>query len=131
VVVGLGDGLRGPVLVHRADLELLEVAAVWMRAARLACCLIGVDFVHGSGACHLGGPAACGRSRAGACTRPRGRACTPPNTVTNVQSMRNHRDFLKPLAIGAPEPILEIPFKPSRMIHFLDFSNEKMVAKVP
>ena len=25
----------------------------------------------------------------------------------------------------------EIPFKPSRMIHFLDFSNEKMVAKVP
>jgi malyl-CoA/(S)-citramalyl-CoA lyase len=27
--------------------------------------------------------------------------------------------------------MLEIPFKPSRMIHFLDFSNEKMVAKVP
>src|SRR2546429_9501621 len=26
---------------------------------------------------------------------------------------------------------MEIPFKPSRMIHFLDFSNEKMVAKVP
>ena len=30
-----------------------------------------------------------------------------------------------------PQPVLEIPFKPSRMIHFLDFSNEKMVAKVP
>ena len=45
--------------------------------------------------------------------------------------MRNPRDFGKPLAIGAPEPTLEIPFKPSRMIHFLDFSNEKMVAKVP
>ncbi len=45
--------------------------------------------------------------------------------------MRNPRDFGKPLAIGAPEPILEIPFRPSRMIHFLDFSNEKMVAKVP
>ena len=45
--------------------------------------------------------------------------------------MRNPRDFAKPLAIGAPAPILEIPFKPSRMIHFLDFSNEKMVAKVP
>ena len=43
--------------------------------------------------------------------------------------MRNPRDFLKPLAIGAPEPLHEIPFKPSRMIHFLDFSNEKMVAK--
>ncbi len=45
--------------------------------------------------------------------------------------MRNPRDFVKPLAIGAPDPALEIPFKPSRMIHFLDFSNEKMVAKVP
>ena len=44
--------------------------------------------------------------------------------------MRNPRDFGKPLAIGAPDPILEIPFRPSRMIHFLDFSNEKMVAKV-
>ncbi|MGH8733070.1 MAG: HpcH/HpaI aldolase/citrate lyase family protein, partial [Burkholderiales bacterium] len=45
--------------------------------------------------------------------------------------MRNPRDFFKPLAIGAPEPLREIPFKPSRMIHFLDFSNEKMVAKAP
>src|SRR5689334_3980371 len=45
--------------------------------------------------------------------------------------MRNPRDFGKPLAIGAPAPVSEVPFKPSRMIHFLDFSNEKMVAKVP
>ena len=45
--------------------------------------------------------------------------------------MRNPRDFFKPLAIDAPEPLREIPAKPSRMIHFLDFSNEKMVAKVP
>ncbi|HEY2652506.1 MAG TPA: CoA ester lyase [Solirubrobacteraceae bacterium] len=45
--------------------------------------------------------------------------------------MRNPRDFGKPLAIGAPAPVTEIPFKPSRMIHFLDFSNEKMVAKAP
>src|SRR5881409_317352 len=45
--------------------------------------------------------------------------------------MRNPRDFFKPLAIDAPEPVREIPFPPSRMIHFLDFSNEKMVAKVP
>src|SRR5262245_9364093 len=45
--------------------------------------------------------------------------------------MRNPRDFFKPLAIGAPEPLREIPVVPSRMIHFLDFSNEKMVAKVP
>jgi malyl-CoA/(S)-citramalyl-CoA lyase len=45
--------------------------------------------------------------------------------------LRNPRDFLKPLAVGAPDPLVEIPIKPSRMIHFLDFSNEKMVAKVP
>jgi malyl-CoA/(S)-citramalyl-CoA lyase len=45
--------------------------------------------------------------------------------------LRNPRDFLHPLAIGAPEPVREIPVLPSRMIHFLDFSNEKMVAKVP
>ena len=45
--------------------------------------------------------------------------------------MRSPRDFFKPLAIDAPEPAREIPFKPSRMIPFLDFSNEKMVAKVP
>ncbi|WP_249009899.1 CoA ester lyase [Conexibacter sp. DBS9H8] len=45
--------------------------------------------------------------------------------------MRNPRDFFQPLAIGAPDPVREIPFRPSRMIHFLNFANEKMVAKVP
>jgi malyl-CoA/(S)-citramalyl-CoA lyase len=45
--------------------------------------------------------------------------------------MRNPRDFFKPLAIDAPEPLREIPVVPSRMIHFLDFSNERMVAKAP
>ena len=45
--------------------------------------------------------------------------------------MRNPRAFFQPLAIDAPEPLREIPLKPSRMIHFLDFSNEKMVAKAP
>ncbi len=45
--------------------------------------------------------------------------------------MRNPRDFGKPLAIGAPTPILEIPVKPSRMIHFFDASNEKMAARLP
>jgi malyl-CoA/(S)-citramalyl-CoA lyase len=45
--------------------------------------------------------------------------------------VQNPRDYLKPLAIGAPKPLSEIPFRPSRMIHFLDFSNEKMVAKAP
>jgi len=45
--------------------------------------------------------------------------------------LRNPRDFFKPLAIDAPEPAREIPFKPSRMIHFMDFSNPKMVEKTP
>lgn len=45
--------------------------------------------------------------------------------------MRNPRDFLKPLAVGAPDPVLEIPVKPSRMIHFFDPSNEKIVGKLP
>jgi malyl-CoA/(S)-citramalyl-CoA lyase len=50
---------------------------------------------------------------------------------TRRDDVRNPRDFGKPLAIGAPAPILEVPPLPSRMIHFVDFSNEKMVAKVP
>jgi malyl-CoA/(S)-citramalyl-CoA lyase len=45
--------------------------------------------------------------------------------------MRNPRDFGKPLAIGAPTPVLEIPIKPSRVIHFFDPSNPKMAAKLP
>jgi malyl-CoA/(S)-citramalyl-CoA lyase len=45
--------------------------------------------------------------------------------------MRDYRDFFKPLAIGAPEPPREIPFRPSRMIHFFDPSNPKMASKVP
>src|SRR5262249_14103996 len=39
--------------------------------------------------------------------------------------------FFKPLALGAPEPVREIPIKPSRCIHFFDPSNEKMAAKLP
>ncbi len=45
--------------------------------------------------------------------------------------MKSARDFFKPLAVGAPEPPREIPFRPSRMIHFFDPSNAKMVAKAP
>jgi malyl-CoA/(S)-citramalyl-CoA lyase len=45
--------------------------------------------------------------------------------------VRNPRAFLRPLAVGAPAPLAEVPFRPSRMIHFFDPSNEKMAAKVP
>ena len=44
--------------------------------------------------------------------------------------MRSAKDFFKPLAVGAPAPVREIPFPPSRMIHFFPPSNAKMVAKV-
>jgi malyl-CoA/(S)-citramalyl-CoA lyase len=45
--------------------------------------------------------------------------------------MRSPKDFFRPLAVGAPEPLREIPFPPSRVIHFFPGSNPKMVAKVP
>ena len=45
--------------------------------------------------------------------------------------MRNPKDFFKPLAVGAPRPVRKAPVRPSRMIHFFDPSNEKMVSKVP
>ncbi len=41
------------------------------------------------------------------------------------------KDFFRPLAVGAPEPLREVPARPSRAIHFFDPSNEKMAAKVP
>jgi malyl-CoA/(S)-citramalyl-CoA lyase len=45
--------------------------------------------------------------------------------------MRSPRSFFAPLAIGAPEPVREIPVTPSRMIHFFDPSNPKLRAKAP
>ncbi len=45
--------------------------------------------------------------------------------------MRSPRDFFKPLAVGAPDPIREIPFRPSRVIHFFPPQNAKLVAKLP
>jgi hypothetical protein len=45
--------------------------------------------------------------------------------------VRSPRDFFRPLAVGAPEPLREVPWRASRMIHFFDPSNAKMVAKVP
>ena len=45
--------------------------------------------------------------------------------------MRSPKDFFRPLAVGAPDPVREIPARPSRVIHFFPPSNAKMVAKVP
>ncbi len=45
--------------------------------------------------------------------------------------MRSAKDFYRPLAVGAPAPVTQVPARPSRVIHFFDPSNEKMAAKVP
>lgn len=45
--------------------------------------------------------------------------------------MRSPKAFYRPLAVGAPTPLQEVPFRPSRMIHFFDPSNPKMASKVP
>lgn len=39
--------------------------------------------------------------------------------------------FYKPLAIGAPEPLRELPVRPERMIHFFPPHIEKIRAKLP
>ena len=46
-------------------------------------------------------------------------------------SSKSAKDFFRPLAVGAPEPLREIPARPSRAIHFFDPSNAKMAAKIP
>ncbi len=45
--------------------------------------------------------------------------------------MRHPKDFYAPLALGAPQPLRQVPARPSRCIHFFDPSNPKMAAKVP
>ncbi|QGG95934.1 HpcH/HpaI aldolase/citrate lyase family protein [Actinomarinicola tropica] len=45
--------------------------------------------------------------------------------------MRSAKDFFRPLAAGAPQPLREITVRPSRMIHFFPAANEKMRSKVP
>ncbi|HVE19490.1 MAG TPA: aldolase/citrate lyase family protein, partial [Ilumatobacteraceae bacterium] len=45
--------------------------------------------------------------------------------------MRSAKDFFKPLAVGAPEPVRDIPFRPSRVIHFFPPHVDKVVAKLP
>jgi malyl-CoA/(S)-citramalyl-CoA lyase len=45
--------------------------------------------------------------------------------------VRPPKDFFRPLAVGAPQPVREIPVRPARVIHFLPAFNQKMVAKVP
>ncbi|NWG24593.1 MAG: CoA ester lyase [Pseudorhodoplanes sp.] len=45
--------------------------------------------------------------------------------------MKLPRQFFKPLAIGAPQPLRELPLRLERMIHFVPPHLEKLRAKVP
>jgi len=45
--------------------------------------------------------------------------------------MKLPRNFFKPLAIGAPAPLRELPLRLERMIHFVPPHIEKVRAKVP
>ncbi|WP_028643964.1 HpcH/HpaI aldolase/citrate lyase family protein [Nocardioides sp. URHA0020] len=48
-----------------------------------------------------------------------------------MSGSQSPKDFFRPLAVGAPTPLTEIPARPSRAIHFFDPSNLKMAAKIP
>src|SRR5215204_5574057 len=45
--------------------------------------------------------------------------------------MKLPRNFFKPLAVGAPTPLRELPVRLERMIHFVPPHLEKLRAKVP
>src|SRR6201995_4986931 len=45
--------------------------------------------------------------------------------------MKPPRQFYQPLAIGAPQPLRELPIRLERMIHFVPPHIEKVTAKVP
>src|SRR5271170_984436 len=63
----------------------------------------------------------------------RGRALQPSLVQLGLgeHPMKLPRNFFKPLAIGAPAPLRELPLRLERMIHFVPPHIEKVRAKVP
>src|SRR5687768_7399214 len=61
------------------------------------------------------------------------RACIPLNGRRRFgrTTMKLPRQFYKPLAIGAPQPLRELPVRLERMIHFVPPHVEKLRAKIP
>jgi malyl-CoA/(S)-citramalyl-CoA lyase len=45
--------------------------------------------------------------------------------------MKHPRHFFKPLAVGAPDPLRELPVRLERMIHFVPPHVDKLTAKAP
>lgn len=71
----------------------------------------------------------------GALRKPHGRALHGPahslqRTMEPTMPTKTPRQFFRPLAIGAPEPLRELPLKLERMIHFVPPHLEKVRAKV-
>src|SRR6202011_4611562 len=58
-------------------------------------------------------------------------ASTRVFSAHGMQGMKLPRNFFKPLAIGAPAPLRELPVKLERMIHFVPPHIEKIRQKVP
>ena len=117
VVVGLGDRLRGPVLVDGADLELLEVAAVGVGAGGLARGLVGLDI-----RCRVVWSSWLMRDRIAGTRRSTHRlasqySVSDPCATPVTSSSRSPS--------APPSRSREIPFPPSRMIHFFDFSQRE------
>src|ERR1700756_2178781 len=54
-----------------------------------------------------------------------------PDDERRSARMKLPRNFFKPLAIGAPAPLRELPVRLERMIHFMPPHVEKLRAKVP
>src|SRR5215470_7978541 len=46
-------------------------------------------------------------------------------------TMKLPANFYKPLAIGAPAPLRELPVRPERMIHFFPPHVDKIRARIP
>ncbi len=51
--------------------------------------------------------------------------------VAGTTRMKLPRNFFKPLAVGAPAPLRELPLRLERMIHFVPPHIEKVRARVP
>src|SRR6476620_9567906 len=62
------------------------------------------------------------RTEASQCTRRVGAIRV---VLVRLGAMRPPKDFFRPLAVGAPDPVREIPFRPSRVIHFFPAANDK------
>src|SRR5512134_2501809 len=67
-----------------------------------------------------------GRQSGGGCSRHQSH-----EKQGRTRAMKLPSQFYKPLAIGAPQPVRELPVRPERMIHFFPPHIEKIRARVP